>query len=305
MAPRLTGKPPGTQMPPVAQGRSGIIMGSYQRPADLDAGLQALAAGNLTIVAGGTDYYPARVERPLAEDVLDISGLAALRGIEATEEGFRIGAGVTWSELIATRLPRCFDGLKQAAREVGGRQIQNAGTIAGNLCNASPAADGMPPLLALDARVELASLAGTRELPLAEFVTGNRRTRRRPDELLTAILVPAPTRPVRSRFVKLGARKYLVISIVMVAGLLEEAENGTVAAARLAVGACSAVARRLPELEAALVGRRLEARLGGVVAPEHFAGLTPIDDIRAPADYRRDAALILTRRLLAQLGQGA
>jgi len=280
-------------------------MGSYQRPTDLEDGLRALAAGTLTIVAGGTDYYPARVERPLAEDVLDISGLAALRGIEATEEGFRIGAGVTWSELIATRLPRCFDGLKQAAREVGGRQIQNAGTIAGNLCNASPAADGMPPLLALDARVELASLAGMRELPLAEFVTGNRRTRRRPDELLTAILVPSPTRPVRSRFVKLGARKYLVISIVMVAGLLEEAENGTVAAARLAVGACSAVARRLPELEAALVGRRLEARLGGVVAPEHFAGLTPIDDIRAPADYRRDAALILTRRLLAQLGQGA
>ncbi len=280
-------------------------MGSYQRPSDLEQGLQALAAGNLTIVAGGTDYYPARVERPLAEDVLDVSGLTALRAIEEAGEDLRIGAGVTWSDLIATRLPRCFDGLKQAAREVGGRQIQNAGTIAGNLCNASPAADGVPPLLTLDARVELASLAGTRELPLAEFVTGNRRTNRRPDELMTAILVRAPARPVRSRFLKLGARKYLVISIVMVAALVEEAENGTVAAARIAVGACSAVAQRLPDLEAALVGRRLEPRLGGVVEPAHLAPLSPIDDIRGPAGYRRDAALILTRRILAQIGQGA
>jgi CO/xanthine dehydrogenase FAD-binding subunit len=291
-------------MPAIGQGRSGSIMGSYQRPIDLDQGLQALAAGTLTILAGGTDYYPARVERPLAEDVLDITGLTALHGIEEAGDELRIGAGVTWSELIATRLPRCFDGLKQAAREVGGRQIQNAGTLAGNICNASPAADGIPPLLTLDARVELQSLAGTRALPLAQFVTGNRRTRRRPDELVTAILVRPPAGPARSRFLKLGARKYLVISIVMVAALIEEAENGTVAAARIAVGACSAVAQRLPELEAALVGRRLEPRLGSAVEPHHVAALTPIDDIRGPAAYRRDAALILTRRLLAQLGQG-
>ena len=279
-------------------------MGSYQRPSDLEQGLQALAAGNLTIVAGGTDYYPARVERPLADDILDISGLAELHAIEEAGDDIRIGAGVTWSRLIATRLPRCFDGLKQAAREVGGRQIQNAGTIAGNLCNASPAADGIPPLLALDATLELASLGGTRTLPLSEFVTGNRRTRRRPDELVTAILVRPPSGPARSRFLKLGARKYLVISIVMVAGLIEEADNGTVAAARVAVGACSAVAQRLPALEAALAGRRIEPRLGNAVEPEHLAGLTPIDDVRGPAAYRRDAALILTRRLLAQLGQG-
>jgi CO/xanthine dehydrogenase FAD-binding subunit len=291
-------------MPAAGQERSGTDMGSYQRPTELEQGLQALAGGNLTIVAGGTDYYPARVERPLAEDVLDITGLTALDGIEEAGDELRIGAGVTWSELIATRLPRCFDGLKQAAREVGGRQIQNAGTLAGNICNASPAADGIPPLLTLDARVELQSLAGTRALPLAQFVTGNRRTRRRPDELVTAILVRPPAGPARSRFLKLGARKYLVISIVMVAALIEEAENGTVAAARIAVGACSAVAQRLPELEAALVGRRLEPRLGSAVEPHHVAALTPIDDIRGPAAYRRDAALILTRRLLAQLGQG-
>src|SRR5882724_9299208 len=122
LPPCLTASRPRTQMPAFGQERSGSIMGSYQRPIDLDQGLQALAAGSLTIVAGGTDYYPARVERPLAEDVLDISGLTALNGIAEAGDELRIGAGVTWSELIATRLPRCFDGLKQAAREVGGRQ---------------------------------------------------------------------------------------------------------------------------------------------------------------------------------------
>jgi CO/xanthine dehydrogenase FAD-binding subunit len=257
-----------------------------------------LADGPRTILAGGTDFYPARVERPVAEDVLDITGIAALRGIAETADEVRIGAGVTWTQLVEAELPPCFDGLKQAAREVGGRQIQNTGTVVGNLCNASPAADGIPNLLALDAQVELAAIGGTRILPVAAFVTGNRRTERGPGELVTAILVPKPRRPARAVFLKLGARKYLVISIVMVAAVLEAAEDATVAAARIAVGACSAVAQRLPALEQALAGRPLGPGLAALVRPEHLAALTPIDDVRAPAGYRRDAALELVRRAL-------
>ena len=104
------------------------------------------------MIAGGTDFYPARVERPADEDVLDISGLGELRRIKAMPRYFRIGAGVTWSDLMRADLPRSFDGLKLAAREIGGIQIQNTGTIAGNICNASPAADSLPNLLALDTR---------------------------------------------------------------------------------------------------------------------------------------------------------
>src|SRR6267154_1248382 len=159
-------------------------MGAYLRPSRLEDALTALARPH-AVLAGGTDFYPARVGRAIDDDVLDIGGIAVLRGISGDAAGWRLGATTTWSELLETDLPPLFDGLKQAAREVGGRQIQNAGTLAGNICNASPAADGIPPLLTLDARVELASLAGTRELPLAEFVTGNRRTNRRPDELMT------------------------------------------------------------------------------------------------------------------------
>src|SRR6476646_8293565 len=225
-------------------------MGDYLRPTSLDEALQALARP-WTVLAGGTDFYPARVGRTIDENVLDISAIAALRGIAPGPAGWRLGATTTWSELLEADLPPLFDGLKQAAREVGGRQIQNVGTVAGNLCNASPAADGVPPLLALNAEVELADLAGTRRLPLSAFITGNRCTVLAPGELLVAIHVPKPAHDTRSAFLKLGARRYLVISIAMAAATLE-IEHARVASARIAVGACSAVAQRLPALEAAL-----------------------------------------------------
>lgn len=209
----------------------------------------------------------------------------------------RIGGRTTWTQVAAADLPPCFDALKQAAREVGSIQIQNAGTVAGNICNASPAADGVPPLLALDAMVELMSGAGVRRLPLGDFITGYRRTARRPDELVTAILVPRTIERGRSVFLKLGARKYLVISIAMVAAIVET-DAGQVTQARIAVGACSAVAQRMPALEAALLGRPARAGLGDVAVADHVADLAPIDDVRATADYRRHAALALVRRAL-------
>lgn len=271
-------------------------MPEYQRPLRLDEALAVLARRH-TVLAGGTDFYPARVGRSIDEDILDITAVEELRGIAETDAGWRIGATTRWSELIVRPLPPLFDGLKQAAREIGGRQIQNAGTIAGNLCNASPAADGVPPLLALDAEVELARAAGRRRLPLADFIVGNRRTALVPQELVVAIHVPRPPRAAQSAFLKLGARRYLVISIVMAAATLE-LDDGRVARARVAVGACSAVARRLPALEAALAGAPRTA-LAARIAPEHLAPLAPIDDIRASAAYRRDATLTLLRRLLA------
>jgi CO/xanthine dehydrogenase FAD-binding subunit len=197
-----------------------------------------------------------------------------------------------------------FDGLKLAAREIGGVQIQNAGTVAGNLCNASPAADGVPPLLALDARVEIADIAGSTNVALADFILGNRKTLLRPDQLLTALLIPKPAHSARSHFAKLGARKYLVVSIVIVAATLE-IDAGRVSAARVAVGAASAVAQRLPLLEAALIGQPCDARLGERARPEHLSMLAPIDDVRASGEYRLEAGLTLVRRMLGELGARA
>ncbi|MBV8393683.1 MAG: xanthine dehydrogenase family protein subunit M [Alphaproteobacteria bacterium] len=272
-------------------------MGDYLRPSRLEEALEALMRPH-TVLAGGTDFYPARVGRAIDENVLDIGGIGALRGISTAGGGWRLGATTTWSDLIAADLPPLFDGLKQAAREVGGRQIQNAGTLAGNLCNASPAADGVPPLLALDAEVELAGHAGLRRLPLSQFIVGNRRTVLAPGELVVAIHVPRPMHAARSAFLKLGARRYLVISIAMAAATVE-IDDGHVARARVAVGACSAVAQRLPLLEAALLGAPFDERLGHRVEATHLAPLSPIDDVRGSAAYRLDVVVTLLRRLLA------
>jgi len=274
-------------------------MGIYLRPTEIEEAVAALAARPLTILAGGTDFYPARVGKPLNDDILDITALAALRGTGEDDRHYRIGAAVRWRDLAA--LPPWCACLTLAAREIGGMQIQNAGTLAGNICNASPAADGVPGLLVLDAAIEIASSRGRRVLPLAEFLLGNRRTALRRDELVTAILIPKPRRAARSTFLKLGARKYLVISIVMVAALVETESDGTIAAARVAVGACSAVAQRLTKLENDLQGRRLAPGIGAVAAQPHLAGLTPIDDVRAAAIYRNDAALTLVARGLEEL----
>jgi CO/xanthine dehydrogenase FAD-binding subunit len=280
-------------------------MGSYLRPRTIDEALAELAAGPRILLAGGTDYYPARVGRPLDDDILDITAVDGLAGIADAGDYWRIGALARWSDLSHTDLPPAFDGLKAAALRVGGAQVQNAGTICGNICNASPAADGMPSLLVLDAAVELSSAGSVRTLPVGEFVTGNRATERRADELVTAILIPKTPAGARGNFQKLGTRHYLVISIAMVAVLLVPAAGGTVAEARVAVGACSPVAQRLPLLEAALRGCVLDAELADIPSPSHLAPLSPIDDVRATAGYRLDAALTLLRRALGELGGGA
>jgi CO/xanthine dehydrogenase FAD-binding subunit len=272
----------------------------YDRPESLPAALALLARAPRTVLAGGTDLYPATEAANLAGPVLDITGLTGLEGIRTTPGGVHIGACARWSAIRDAPLPPAFDALRQAAAEVGGVQIQNAGTIGGNLCNASPAADGVPPLLALDAEVELASAAGTRRLPLAAFLAGPRRTARRPDELLTAVLIPTTATGGRSTFLKLGARRYLVISIVMVAARLATAD-GRVTAAALAVGACGPVAARLPAVEAALLGHPPDpARIDPAAVA---AALAPIDDHRATAPYRTQAAAELLRRAVAALAE--
>ena len=277
----------------------------YVRPKTLEEALLVLAEQPAQVLAGGTDFYPALGDRPARGAVLDVSGLRDLRGVSIQPDCIRIGGLTTWSDVIRAPLPRCLDALKSAAREVGSVQIQNRGTVAGNLCNASPAADGVPPLLALDAEVELTSRAGTRCVALPEFIAGNRKTVRRADELLTAVVVPRTLEEAASAFLKLGARRYLVISIAMVAAVVLTDAAGRVVEARVAVGSCSAVAQRLFALERELIGAEIRGGFGGRVRREHLQSLSPIDDVRATADYRLDAALTLVERALNHCGDTA
>ncbi len=272
----------------------------YLRPASLSEAVAALSRDRGRVLAGGTDLYPATQAPVLAGPVVDVGGLPELHGIATTPAGLRLGACTTWAEIAAAPLPPALAALQQAAREVGGRQIQAAGTLGGNLCNASPAADGVPPLLAVAAEVELAGPQGARRMPLAEFLTGARRTALCPGEVLVAVHVPAAALAGRSLFLKLGARAYLVISITMVAVRLM-AEGGRVAEAALAVGAASPVARRLPEVEAALAGAPLAGAAARIDPAAVARALAPIDDLRASAAYRAEAAAVLLRRAVATL----
>jgi CO/xanthine dehydrogenase FAD-binding subunit len=285
-------------------------VGAYLRPAELPVALDALSRGGSggrpwTIVAGATDHYPARVGRAIEEDVLDLTAIGGLRGIHEVDGGWWIGALTTWADVGAMPLPARFDALRSAALVVGGRQVQERATIAGNVCNASPAADGVPCLMALDAEIELASLAGRRRVPVAEFLTGNRRTIREASEVATGLFVPVrdPSVEARSSFVKLGSRAYLVISIAMAAAVVELDGSDRITRAAIAVGACSEVARRLSALETDLIGRSLDEAVGSVVREDHVAGLSPIDDVRATAVYRRGAAQAIVRRALQELAR--
>jgi len=276
----------------------------YAKPSTLDEAVTLLGEARWKILAGGTDFYPALGNRPLSENVLDINGLDELRGVSETGSHVVIGARTSWTELIRHPLPAAFDALKQAAREVGSVQIQNVASIAGNLCNASPAADGAPALMMLDAEVELRSLAGSRILPLQDFILGNRRTAIVSGEIVTAIRIPKTSIAGTSSFQKLGARRYLVISIAMAAARVAVGTDGRIERAAVAVGACSAVAQRLSELEAALVGSRPGREVEQAVAAASLDELSPIDDVRGSADYRHAAAReIVLRALKGALGE--
>ena len=270
----------------------------YLRPTTLEEALEALYQSRGELLAGGTDFYPSLGERLPAKPIVDITRVRELKGITRKPDLFRIGGGATWTELIKAPLPRCFDALKAAAREIGSVQIQNRGTVAGNLCNASPAADSVPALLALDAAVELASRSTVRRVALQDFILGNRKTARQADEILTAILVPRAVEDAASTFLKLGARRYLVISIAIVAVVLD-IESGKIRDARVAVGSCSVRAQRLTDLEQRLRGASL-SDIAELAAEQHLKPLSPIDDVRATASYRFDSALTLVRRALAQ-----
>jgi len=270
----------------------------FFRPGTLNEALEALAQTGGTILAGGTDLFPAFTGNQLSGPIIDISRVAELKGIRLTKDFVEIGARTTWSEVLNADLRRGFDGLRAAAREVGSIQIQNSATVAGNICNASPAADGVAALLALDAEVTLTCPAGSRTLALEQFVQGNRKTARRTDEILTGVRIPRRWENAASSFLKLGARRYLVISIVMVAVNLIPDSDGRVSKAAVCVGSCSPKALRLQELEQALVGVPIGPQLLAVPIAAHFDSLSPIDDVRATAAYRQEAAQTLVRRAL-------
>ncbi|MCC8405598.1 FAD binding domain-containing protein [Paraburkholderia sp. MMS20-SJTN17] len=235
------------------------------------------------VICGATDLFADPALLPAKYEWVDISRVDALRAIERRDGMARIGSATTWEAIAATEwLPTA---LREAAASVGSRQIRVQGSIGGNLCHASPVADGVPPLLALDAHVELASTRGVRRLPLTEFLLGRRRTSLHADELLVAVWFALPRAQDRTAFIKCTNRDGAAIAVVSAAVRLRMSGEDTMDAVAISVGGVSETALRMRELEAAMQGQR-RAGLARAIEEASLVELTPIDDCRAPAAHR-------------------
>jgi CO/xanthine dehydrogenase FAD-binding subunit len=256
-------------------------------------------------LCGGTDVMVElnrRRDRPAL--LLDLSGVPDIAGWRRVHGGLRIGAGMTLSRIVA-ELAVPLPGLARAARSVGSRQVRNRATLGGSLGTAAPAGDAHPALLAVGAVIELGSLRGTRMVPAGEFYLGPRRTALAADELIAAVHLPVATGP--QWFAKVGGRNGVVVAVCSFAlALWPDAGVGT------GIGAAGPTPRRAPAAEELIAGElsgrwRRPAALPAALV-ERFGALVasaaePVDDLRAPAAYRRHAAAVLARRALTQAWQ--
>jgi len=272
-------------------------------PATLAEAYQLMAEGDYRPLAGGTDLMvqlEADVVEPPAA-VLDLWRLDELRGVGYDGYDVSIGALTTYTELrgspvIRARLPA----LEEAAATVGAAQIQNRGTIGGNICNASPAGDSLPVLLAIDATFDLGSTTGERTVPAREFWTGYRQTAMRDDELLLRIRFPVE-RARHTRFRKVGTRAAQAISKVVMA--LSYREDGSSwSDVRLALGSVAATTIRARNTEAVLEGHAPTEPIADEAATTLANEIQPIDDVRSTADYRRSVSARILHRLLREEG---
>lgn len=262
----------------------------FHAPSTLKEALQLLTSDpSLEIIAGGTDLWPKwSMSKTRPTRLLSLHRLAELKNIEETNGQLRLGAMCTHASLAESPLvKKACPSLATAAATVGARQIQNRGTLGGNVVNASPAADLPPPLLAADAQVELSSLQGTRTVALVDFYQSYRQTARKPDELLTAVLIPALPKNGREYFRKIGTRRAQAISKVVGSMRLIVGEDGKISRAGLAFGSVAPISLRLSSVEKWLIGRPLDAQTAKEAGRLAGEDVTPIDDLRSTAAYRR------------------
>lgn len=273
-------------------------------PDTLAGALEAIAgAGGRDIapLAGGTNLIvDIRAGRERPERLVGLANVGEIHGAEFDGDRFAIGARTTVSDLLAfPEVAAAAPSLIDAAKVFAGQMVRNTATVGGNIACGSPAADLVPPLMSLDAEVTLASKSGVRIVPLDEYFLGYKQDVRRPDELITKITWPdLPDNAVNS-FYKLARRKGDAITITGVAVTIA-VEGGKCTMARIALGAVAPVVFRAKKAEAMLEGKALTPELIAEAAASAAGECSPVDDIRASADYRRHTVEALTRRLVSQ-----
>jgi len=276
----------------------------FWRPQSLAGALRMMAevAPQIHPISGGTNLVvDLRGGRQRPRVVLNLEGLSELKGIRREDGHVSVGGGISIAELLGSELVYAYaPSLRDAAGVFASPLVRNRASLAGNLVDASPAADTAPPLLALDAEVQLASQAGSRWVSLDEFFVGVRKTVLRPEELLVAVRWPVPADGTRFGYYKLGLRKADAISVVSAATAVEMDEKGVCVRARIALGSVAPRPVRTKAAEAALQGKPLSEETIRQAARLSAEAVQPISDLRASAWYRKQMVETLVARLLRQ-----
>ena len=271
----------------------------YHAPVRLDACLEMLSRWpDASVLAGGTDLVPRMKERLLAPGpIVSLRSVGELASWD-TAEGLALGATARLAEIMDRSLPAALEGLRESASLIGSRQIRNAATVGGNLCNAAPSADTAPALLSLDARVDLIGEKAERTLPLAEFFRGPGQTVLRAGELLKVIRIPTPLPLSGSCYVRHTPRGRMDLAVAGV-GVSVTLERDTIAQARVGLGAVAPMPIRAAQAEAKLVGRVPGDGWLEDAAKAAATECVPIDDQRASAAFRRHLVAVLVRRAVS------
>lgn len=275
----------------------------YEAPETVEAAAELLAneAGLARILAGGTDLLVQLRSEWIEPDlVVDVKRIDTARAITAEAGGFRIGCAVSCAELGDHEgVLALWPGVVEAAELIGSTQIQNRCTIAGNLCNASPAADSVPAMIAAGATARIVGPSGSRDVPVEEIATGPGKTSLGKGELVASILLPArPARPEQSSdaYLRFIPRTEMDIAVVGAGVSLTLDDAGTCTAARVALGAVAARVLLVDEAAATLIGTSVDDDALAALAQAAAAAARPIDDKRGTKEYRVKVAGVLARR---------
>jgi CO/xanthine dehydrogenase FAD-binding subunit len=251
-------------------------------------------------IAGGTDLIPLfREVESKTKNLIDLSLIKELNGLYEDLDSIFIGPTTTHSQILFSKtIPEKVPALNDACRVIGSVQIRNRGTIGGNLCNASPAADSAPPLLVHSAEVNTSSLSKNRWLPLEEFFKGPKITILQPDELLIGIKLPI-IQNSSSAFKRIGRRKGFTLSVVNAAAYVEREDN-QIKNLRLSIGSVAPTPLRMKKIENEFIGLKMSERVLNEIGQACSEQVTPIDDVRGSAEYRRDMSGVLVKRALLE-----
>ena len=275
----------------------------FEAPQTIDAAVALLAEerGLARVLAGGTDLIVQIRSGRLEPDlVVDLKRIPGLREIAEEDGGFRIGAAVSGAELNEHEgVKKLWPGVVEATDLIGSTQIQGRATMAGNLCNASPAADAVPALVAAAATVRIAGPKGERDLPVEEIPTGPGKTALEPGEIVTSIYLPAQPARAADAYLRFIPRTEMDIAVVGAGVYVELEEDGSCSAARVALGAVGPKVMLVEDAAQALIGTRVEEADLEALAAAASAAATPIDDKRGTKEYRTKVAGVIAKRAAA------